>query len=233
MIKTKTSKPKKSVMNKVVRETVVTEPVMPKKNIFAMNPLPKLSPFTYIVGAVVVVVLVGALFFKNLFVVALVNGQPVSRIALIQELERLGGKQALNSLVTKTLIEQEASKKGVKVTDVEINKAVTDLTASLKKQGQDLDKLLVAQGMTKATLIEQMRVQKVVEKLFDKQAVVSDKDVTDYLEKNKESLPEGQDPATLRDSVKDQLKQQKLSEVFQTWVQASEKNAKISYFINF
>ena len=233
MIKTKTSKPKKSVNSQVAEETLLSQPTMPKQNMFAMNPLPRISPFTYIVGAIIVVVLVGAIFFKNLFVVAIVNGQPVSRISLIQELERLGGKQALNSLITRVLIDQEASKKKITVTDAEVNTAVTQLAANLKKQGQDIDKLLAAQGMTKTSLMAQMRVQKTVEKLFDKQATVTDKEVADYMEKNKASLPANQDAASLKVSVLQQLKQQKLSDVFQSWVQTAEKNAKINYFINF
>lgn len=234
MKKTKTSKPvssvKKSATRVSDRSTAVSpqpEVVMPK-----MNLLPKVSPLTYVIGAVVIVAVVGAVFFKNLFVVARVNGQLVTRLELNSELERLAGKQAINSLVTKVLIQQESNRRKVTVSDKETNDAIAKLSADLKKQGQDLDKLLVAQGMTKESLKEQMRIQTLVEKMFSKDVKVTDKEVTDYIEKNKEQLPTTQDEASLKNSVSQQLKQQKLSEVFQNWIATAQKNASISYYLN-
>ena len=48
---------------------------------------------------------------RGLFVVALVNGEPISRIEVIKALEKQGGKATLDSLVTKKLIAQEARSK--------------------------------------------------------------------------------------------------------------------------
>lgn len=198
-----------------------------------MHSMPKISPLTYIIGGIVIVVIVAAVFFKSLFVVAIVNGQPISRVELIHELERLAGKQALNSIVTRVLIEQEATKQNITVTNKEVTDAVTKLSNDLKKQGQDINKLLVAQGMTMSSLTEQLRVQKLVEKIFAKNLKVTDKEIADYMEKNKAQLPENQDLATLKESVAQQVKQQKLSDLFQAWLQTAQKDAKITYFLNF
>lgn len=236
MKKTKISKPLKSVKTKArVTETPVTPVVEPVKPMFvgALPQLPKISPVTYVLGGMVIVAVLVAVFFKSLFVVAMVNGKPISRLELIGELERLAGKQALNSLVTRVLIEQEAAKKKVAVTQKETDEAVAKLTDDLKKQGQDINKLLTAQGMTMSSLQEQLRVQKLVEKIFEKDLKVTDKEVTDYIEKNKEQLPENQDEASLKESVMQQLKQQKLSDLFQGWLQTAQKNAKITYYLNF
>ena len=59
----------------------------------------------------------GFLFtYKSLFISAIVNGKPISRLALIKELETLAKDNVLNSLISKTLLYQEAEKRKIKVT---------------------------------------------------------------------------------------------------------------------
>ncbi|MDP2649265.1 MAG: hypothetical protein Q8P10_00315, partial [bacterium] len=70
----------------------------------------KLKQPKIFIGLIVVILAVGAFFLKGLFVAALVNGEPITRVAIISELEKQGGKQALSSLVNQVLILQEAKK---------------------------------------------------------------------------------------------------------------------------
>ena len=52
------------------------------------------KPKVYI--PLITIILIGLLYYnRSLFIVALVNGQPISRIAVVQELEKRNGKQAL------------------------------------------------------------------------------------------------------------------------------------------
>lgn len=176
----------------------------------------------------------GVLFyFKGLFVAAIVNGQPISRIAVVQELEKKGGKQVLSSLVTQALIEQEAQKKNVAVSQKEVDEAVKRVEDSLKKQGQSLDQALAFQGLTRNDFINQTKLQKLVEKLLAKDIKITDKEVNDYIEKNKNNIPEGMKPEEATASAKQQLQQQKLGSKAQPWIQDLQKKAKINYFVNF
>jgi len=45
-------------------------------------------------------------YFKNQFVVALVNNQPIWRLTLIKEVEKQAGEAVLDSLITKALVLQ-------------------------------------------------------------------------------------------------------------------------------
>ena len=76
-----------------------------------------------IIASIIIVLSLGFLF-KSLFVVVIVNGKPISRLALIRDLEKAGGSQTLDNLIAKTLIEQEAKAKGVSLTQEEIDKEV-------------------------------------------------------------------------------------------------------------
>jgi len=198
---------------------------------FAQSVKENKLPVALLIGAL----LIGGLlyYFRSLFVVATVNGEPISRISMVQELEKQGGKQALNSIVTKTLVQQEARKQNVTVSQDEINAELKKIEDNLKKQGQNLEQVLQIQGLTKSGLEEQIRLQKLVEKMVGKEVKITDKEIDDYIEKNKASYPEGTDLKKERPTISEQLKQQKLSEKIQSWLEKLQKDAKIDYLVNY
>ncbi len=186
----------------------------------------------YIIAAVVVLAIIGILYVaRGVFVAAIVNGQPISRLSVISELEKQGGKQALNSLITKTLIFQEANKQKITVSKQEVDAEMKKIEESVVKQGQNLNQLLATQGMSRDALAEQVSLQKLIEKMVGKEIQVTDKEVSDYIEKNKETLGDTTDQANLQENVKQQLRQQKLSEKYQALIEKLQKDAKISYFV--
>lgn len=195
--------------------------------------LPIVPRRTATIAVIVILALALLYYFRGVFIVAMVNGQPITHLQLIQELEKQGGQQTLNGLITQTLILQEAKKENVTVSDKEIQNQVQQITISLTKQGQKLDDLLTARGMTQQDLDEQIRVQKLVEKMAGKGITVSDREINDYINANKNQLPTNMSDKQLHDYVKQQLMQQKLSEREQTWVANLQKNAKIVKFVSF
>lgn len=168
-------------------------------------------------------------FYKGLFLAATVNGQPIWRLTLVKELDKQAGNRVLDSLITKTLILQEAKKQKVTVGEEEINQTIKEIQDTLAKQGQNLDQLLTLQGMTRDELKEQIKLQKIVEKIVGKEVSVTDKEVSDYLEKNKDVLPKD----IKVDDVKKQLEQQKISEKANTWIEQLRSGAQINYFVQF
>lgn len=179
-------------------------------------------------------VLMGLLYyFKGLFVAAIVNGQPISRISILQEAEKQSGGQTLNSFITKTLIFQEAKKQRIFIDKKEIDGEIKKLENNVLKQGQNLDTLLAGQGMTRSDLAEQIELQKIIEKMLAKDIKITDKEIDEYIEKNKDSLSESESSEKARESVKQQLTQQKLSEKFRTFLEDLQKKAKIYYFVNY
>ena len=187
----------------------------------------------------IVVIISGVVFslyaFKGLFIAATVNGQVISRLSVIKELENQGGKRILENMVTQALIQQEAKKKNIVIKKEDIDKEISSTEAQLATQGQNLEQWLAFQGMTQETFREQVRLQKIVEELLGKDIAVSDAEVTDFTEKNQEMLTErvGSDSAKVASTVKEQLKRQKLNEKVQPWLAELQKNAKVSYFVSY
>ena len=185
------------------------------------------------VPLIITVLVILAFLLKGLFVAALVNGQPITRLSIIQELEKQGGKQALSSLVNQALIFQEAKKKNIEVPQKEIDEEAKKIEENLKKQGQDLNTALSMQGMTRQDFLMQLKLRSLVEKLLAGQIKVTDKEVNDYIDKNKETLPTNLKEDEIKKGVKEQLKQQKMASASQEWLASLTKNAKINYFINY
>ena len=170
---------------------------------------------------------------KNQFLVAAVNGQPIWRLTLVRELEKEAGKRTLDAMVAKTLVLQEAKKKKVVVSSEELNEELKKMEEALAKQGQNMDQLLVAQEMTRQDLAEQVRLQKIVEKLLGGEIEVTDQEVKDYFEKNKTLMPKDAKLEDFQEEIKGNLRQQKLSEKIQSWMKTLQENAKINYFLKF
>ncbi len=71
---------------------------------------------------ITVLVIAAVLYYiKGWFFAAVVNGQPVSRLAVVNQLEKTGGKQTLDSLINQSLILQEAKKLKITVSNKEVD----------------------------------------------------------------------------------------------------------------
>jgi len=170
---------------------------------------------------------------KSLFVAALVNGVPVSRISVIKELENQGGQKILDSLIEKKLIFQEAKRQGVKIGQEVIDSEITRIEGLLKEQGMTLEQALEARAESKEQLIEEIRLQKTVEAILSQKINVSEDDLKKYFEDNKDQLGTDAKFETLKDQIKGQLFQQKLSEEYSKWIEELKGKAKILYLVKF
>ena len=185
-----------------------------------------------IVALVVILLSAGLYFSRSLIFAAWVNGRPVSRLSLTRALEKQGGKQVLEGLIEKALINSEARKNNVKVEQSEIDAEIKSIEEMVSGQGLTLDEALKFRNQTRKDLVDQIRIQKVVEKLLASKIVITDVDLKDYFTKNKSLF--GTNPIfdKVKDQVKNQLFQQKLSEQYSAWITELKTKAKILYFVN-
>jgi hypothetical protein len=225
--------PVRKTVGKKAKISTIKQETMMSGVVDASSIKAKLKQPRALMGLIVVVLAIGAFFLKGLFIVALVNGEPITRIQIVSELEKQGGKQTLSSLVNKTLILQEAKKKNIQVSQKEIDAATKQIEDSLKSQGQNLDTALAMQGMTRQDLEMQLKLRNLVEKLLADKIKVTDKEISDYIEANKSTLPTNLTESEIKKSVGEQLKQQKIASSSQAWLAELTKNAKINYFLKY
>ena len=189
------------------------------------------SKVLYILGAVVLGLLV--YFFRSVFVAAWVNGSPISRIAIIKQLESQAGKQTLDSLIDKTLILQEAKKSGVTISSQTLSDEVKKIEESLKAQGLELDSALKQRGQTRSDLNEQIRIQKIIEIILGKNITVTEEELKTYFDSNKEAFAQGAKFEEVKAQIGEQVIQSKLFSEYQKWIVDLRNKAKVYYFVNY
>lgn len=170
---------------------------------------------------------------KDLFVAATVNGFPLSRISVVRELEKQGGKQVLDNLVSEMLIAQEARKAGITVSAEDIDAKVNSLKEQMSAQGQDIDALLATQGISQEEFRDQIKTQLFVEKLLTDKISITDEKVAEFIETNKAYLPTDLDEEALKKLAREELTQQELSTQYSTWISEIKQNSDINYFVEY
>lgn len=179
---------------------------------------------------ILIIILLGLL--KDQFVAASVNGKQINRIELIRELEKKEGKRTLENLISEELILQGAEKRNISVTNEEVDREIGTIEKTIKNQGQNLNDLLTLQGLTRQQLKDEVRIQLILKRLAGK-AEVTDKEVDDYIEKNKDSIPADAKMEEIKSQVRTRLDQDKVNQKIQSLVDELRKNAKIEYLLKF
>lgn len=209
----------------IEEESIVTSSV-------SINPLAKLrnikgNKFIYL--AIVIVVLALLISYKkSWFIAATVNGSPISNFAVLSEENNQYRKQTIDQMVNEKLILSEANKKGVRVSEKDIDTKI----AEVEKQvggASAFDSLLAQQGQTRIGIRGQIKITLSLEKMYENEASVSAEEVTQFIGQNKEQM-QSSTPAELTKEATDILKSQKLNQVFSQKFQEIKKAANIQIF---
>lgn len=175
------------------------------------------------------VLVLGALFFsKGFFVAATVNGSPISRLSVVQELEKQGGKQALESIITEKLIKNELEKNDIVVESSAVDTKIKEIESQVVSQGGTLEDALIEQGMTIEELKEQLQTQLKLEKIVADKVVVTDEEVDSYITTNEITSSE-----EVKVQIKEQLRQQKFQVEAQKWIANITANANVKYYVTY
>lgn len=183
---------------------------------------------------VTVLILVALVYYyKASVVAAVVNGKIIWRREIVKDLEKRYGQELLDTKVAQILVDNEAQRQGVSVGMEEVNEEIIALESSLEEQGQNLDTFLAQTGYNRNILADQIKMQKTLMKLVNDQIEVSDEEVEQYIDENKEMLPETETDEELREQVKDGLKQQKEQTETEALLMRLRNNARVTVFAEF
>lgn len=184
-----------------------------------------------ILGIVVIIGL--AYIFRGQFIAAMVNGQPISRFKVLRKSEEMQGPQVLDNLILEALIEQKARAEGIQISDELVDNRIAEIRQSLTEQGQDFDQLLELQGITMQKLRSDIKVDEMINLMVGLDIDVSDEEIEQYLESNRDFLPEEASEEELQQMARQQLEQQQMSQKYQEWITNIREEANIQYFVGY
>ena len=220
--------PQKKARSVKVHEMIdtKTEDLLPPSRMTMRSPMSiaKIALIILILGLI-------ALFVSNkgLLVAAVVDGKPIFRWDLNNVLVSRFGSQTLDGMISERLIEEEAAKSGIVVTQADIDRKTKSLVDSLGG-GMDIDQLLQYQGMTRKDFDTQLKLQMTVERLLGKDITVSDSQIADYIATASSTLT-ATDAAGMNEEAKQAIMSQKINEKLQPWFTQLKAKANILRFL--
>lgn len=183
-------------------------------------------------AVLIVLLLIGVVFyFKDYFVAATIDGKTISRFSVIERLEKQSGKQTLDSMITERLIENEAQKQGLAVTDEEVAAEIKTIEASVAAQGSTLEEALAGQGLAMEDFKKSIKLQKALEKLLGDKIQVTEEEITKSLG-DQSGIRAGKE-GEIREQITQQLKSQKLNQEASKYIEELRAKAKIKYFMQY
>lgn len=119
-------------------------------------------------------------------VVATVNGVDIKKDQLYDSMIELGGDSILDNLINEELLEQEAKKAGITVTDEDVNKEIEEVKKNFPSE-EEFNAALQQSNMTLDDLKKQIPRQVQMRKLLEPKAKesVTDEQVKQYFDENK------------------------------------------------
>lgn len=205
---------KKTASKTIKKAPVITQPV---------------KKVNFIPFIIVLILAVLAFLYYRFGIVATVNGKPISRFAYLQNLVKTDQKQTLKQMANEALIYQEAKKQGVEIEKSLIDTEIASIEAKIVAQGQTLEAALSAEGMTKTDLENQIKIQKIAEKLAKPNLEITQAKINEYLTKNKSYLPTTYTKEQLQELAKTQLTTEIKNTAVNNWFTEIQKSAKIIF----
>ena len=126
-------------------------------------------------------------------VVAIVNGEKITKDQLYEAFLANGGSTVLEQLVSDRIIKQEAAKLGVKVTDEEVETQIEKLIAENYYGIEEYYQQALAQyGISEEALKDSIRTELLLTGIVRSKIEVTDKEVEEYFRENQEdfNIPE-------------------------------------------
>lgn len=142
-----------------------------------------------VLAALLIVVLVKPPFVPNKAeAVATVNGKEITKDQLYDELSKAGGGEAaLDELIMKELVRQEAAKKNITVTAADIDKEIETYKTNFGSE-ENLNLALTQSGMTMELLRENIEMNQLLTKILEPEVKVTDEQIKKTFEENKASF---------------------------------------------
>jgi len=157
-------------------------------------------------------------------VVATIGSTNITQNQVYEEMKSNVGKEAMANVITTELIKLEGKAQGVTVTDEDLDKVINPIKEKLKTP-EKFQEYLDEKGMDEKALRERTRLLLQRDRLIEKAFPTTDKDITEYYEKNKEKL--GGTLEQVRPQVEEKVKERNRRKNSKEWLDSMSKKYQV------
>lgn len=215
----------KSSSIKTVNSKSIDEPLKNKK------PFADKFLFILILSSVFIIIILLISAIGKRINVAKVNGKVITRLEFYKELEKNEGDAILEDMITKKLIFQEAENSNISISASEIESEINVIRNTVSQQGSSLEDILSYQGITYEQLLENIKIQKILEKLLEGSIEVTDEDIRTRYDENRDIYGNDKTFDELKEDIKYQLYQEEITAVYRNWIEEKRASAVIEKYL--
>jgi len=157
-------------------------------------------------------------------VVATIGSTNITQNQVYEEMKSNVGKEAMANVITTELIKLEGKAQGVTVTDEDLDKVINPIKEKLKTP-EKFQEYLDEKGMDEKALRERTRLLLQRDRLIEKAFPTTEKDITEYYEKNKDKL--GGTLEQVRPQVEEKVKERNRRKNSQEWLDSMSKKYQV------
>ncbi|HZQ37849.1 MAG TPA: SurA N-terminal domain-containing protein [Dehalococcoidia bacterium] len=158
--------------------------------------------------------------------VATVNGSKITRAEYDKAVAQGDGGDILDNLISKRLVEDDAAKRHITATPDEIDAKIRDTKAQLGSEAQ-WQQALAAQHLTELEARDLFRIEILLDKLTADKAQVTQADIQQYFDQNKDTQFQGKTIDQVQDQIKQQLTSDKQQQARSDYLTSLKNNARI------
>ncbi|MEW8972693.1 MAG: peptidylprolyl isomerase [Tissierellaceae bacterium] len=145
----------------------------------------------FMVLGISILLIVGMTGCKNEEVVAKVDDVKITKDELYDLLVQEYGEQVLNSLIGEKVVQLEIEKQNIEIKEEDIQKEIDQLIEYYGGE-ERFNEALKYQGYTMDDMKKSIEINMQIKKLLESDIEVSEEEITDFFEENKESLAQGE-----------------------------------------
>ncbi|WP_066633039.1 peptidylprolyl isomerase [Desulfolucanica intricata] len=116
--------------------------------------------------------------------VATVNGESINKEELYEAMVDQNGQQVLNYLITEKIVNQEAKKQNISISEADLNKELEKVKEYYGSE-ENFNQYLEQSGISLEDLKEDLAINLKIEKLLEPQISIKEDEIKEYFEANK------------------------------------------------
>lgn len=143
--------------------------------------------YKYVFLTIILVLVMGMTACKSNEVVAKVNKEVITKDELYQILVEQNGAQVLDSLISKKIIDQEAKKQNISISEDDLNKELDVLKNNYGGEAE-FNNALEYYGYNVEDLKKDISMNLKIKKLIEPSITITDDEIVQYFEENKDTF---------------------------------------------
>jgi hypothetical protein len=188
----------------------------------------RLLKYLYTAIAIIIMVL---LYKRGIVAPLFVNGEAVTFGEIVKVISKDDGSY-LDQLIAEKVIQFEANKRNIEVQKEEVEQEMLRIEREALDNGITLIQLLKEKDSSIAELEKNTKTRLMLYKILSEDVEITEWEIDNYIRENNEFLKEGEEEV-IRDEVIRILLDEKVSEMYETWIREAKAESEVNYLINY